>query len=46
MNNIKFVEGEDFVDVVRVVGEKIVVEYGVGEGFDVVLECIGVELCI
>lgn len=46
VNNTKPAEGEDPVDAARAVGEKIVAEYGVGEGFDVVLECTGAEPCI
>ena len=36
----------DPVDAARVMGEKIVKDFGLGEGFDVVLECTGAEPCI
>lgn len=39
-------EGIDPVDAARAVGEKIVAEYGLGEGADIVLECTGAEPCI
>lgn len=39
-------EGTDPVDAARAVGEKIVAEFGLGEGADVVLECTGAEPCI
>ncbi|TVY32955.1 putative D-xylulose reductase A, partial [Lachnellula subtilissima] len=38
--------GTDPVEASRAVGEKIVAEFGMGEGFDVVLECTGAEPCI
>ncbi|KAJ3939119.1 uncharacterized protein N0V96_010556 [Colletotrichum fioriniae] len=37
---------EDPVDAARAIGEKIVRDYGLGEGADVVLECTGAEQCI
>ncbi|GJC81396.1 putative D-xylulose reductase A [Colletotrichum liriopes] len=37
---------EDPVEAARAVGEKIVREYGLGDGVDVVLECTGAEPCI
>lgn len=39
-------EGVDPVDASRALGEKIVKEFGLGEGADVVLECTGAEPCI
>ncbi|KAK7932043.1 GroES-like protein [Apiospora marii] len=36
----------DPVEVARALGEKIVREYGLGAGADVVLECTGAEACI
>lgn len=39
-------EGTDPVDAARAVGEKIVAEFELGEGADVVLECTGAEPCI
>lgn len=38
--------GTDLVEAARAVGEKIVAEFGLGEGADVVLECTGAEPCI
>ncbi|KAI8222566.1 putative D-xylulose reductase A [Colletotrichum sp. SAR 10_99] len=37
---------EDPVDASRAIGEKILRDYGLGEGADVVLECTGAEPCI
>lgn len=39
-------EGIDSVDASRALGEKIVKDFGLGEGADVVLECTGAESCI
>ncbi|KAK7403735.1 hypothetical protein QQX98_010474 [Neonectria punicea] len=39
-------EGVDPVDAARSLGERIVAEFGLGEGADVVLECTGAEQCI
>jgi len=36
----------DPVEASRAMGEKIVAEFGLGEGADVVLECTGAESCI
>lgn len=46
VSNTRAPEGTDPVDAARAVGEKIVAEYGLGEGADVVLECTGAEPCI
>ncbi|KOS18844.1 D-xylulose reductase A [Escovopsis weberi] len=37
---------EDPVEAARALGERIVKEYGMGDGFEVVLECTGAEACI
>lgn len=39
-------EGTDPVEASRAIGEKIVAQFGLGEGADVVLECTGAEPCI
>lgn len=39
-------EGTDPVDAARAMGEKIVADFGLGDGADVVLECTGAEPCI
>lgn len=39
-------DGVDPVELSRALGEKIVAEFGVDDGFDVVLECTGAESCI
>ncbi|KPM37961.1 putative D-xylulose reductase A [Neonectria ditissima] len=39
-------EGVDAVDAARSLGERIVAEFGLGLGADVVLECTGAEQCI
>jgi D-xylulose reductase len=36
----------DPVDASRAIGEKIVAEFRLGKGADVILECTGAELCI
>jgi D-xylulose reductase len=38
--------GTDPMEASRAIGEKIVAEFGLGEGADVVLECTGAEPCI
>lgn len=46
LNQSKPTEGQDPVNASRAVAEKIVAEFGLGEGVDVVLECTGAEPCI
>jgi D-xylulose reductase len=38
--------GTDPVEASRAIGEKIVADFGIKEGFDVVLECTGAEPCV
>lgn len=38
--------GSDPVDAARAMAEKVVAEFGLGDGADVVLECTGAEACI
>jgi D-xylulose reductase len=46
VNKTRPAEGADPVEAARAVGEKILAEFGLGEGADVVLECTGAEPCI
>ncbi|KAF4125464.1 D-xylulose reductase [Geosmithia morbida] len=46
LNNAEPTAGADPVDAAREVAEKIVADYGLGLGADVVLECTGAEPCI
>ncbi|KAH8722323.1 chaperonin 10-like protein [Ilyonectria robusta] len=46
VSKTKAEEGVDPVDAARALGERIVAEFGLGEGADVVLECTGAEQCI
>lgn len=46
VNKTRPAEGIDPVDAARAFGEKIVAEFGLGEGADIVLECTGAEPCI
>ena len=46
INKPRLAQGQDPMEAARAVGERIVADFGLREGADVVLECTGAEPCI